>query len=102
MNLKKGDNVIVITGKDKGQKGKILRSLVTDNKVIIEGVNLKQRRRRPRRRGEKGQVIEIPAPINASNVQYFCGSCGRGVRLKAKLLADKKVRVCAKCGKEVK
>ena len=69
MKLKKGDNVIIITGKDKGKKGKIVRVLVRDNKVIIEGANMMKKHQRPRKSNEKGSMINIAMPIHASNVK---------------------------------
>ena len=69
MKLKKGDNIIVITGKDKGKKGKISRVLVSDNKVIIEGINMMKKHQKPRKSNEKGSMINVPMPIHASNVK---------------------------------
>lgn len=69
MKLKKGDNIIVITGKDKGKKGKITKVLVSENKVIIEGINMMKKHQRPRKSGEKGSKIDISMPIHASNVK---------------------------------
>jgi len=68
MKLKKGDNVILIAGKDKGKKGKIVRVLVKMNKVIVEGANMSKKHQRPRKAGEKGSMINIAMPIHASNV----------------------------------
>lgn len=69
MKIKKGDNVIIITGKDKGKKGKIIRVLVKENKVIIEGANIMKKHQRPRKSGEKGTMINVAMPIHASNVK---------------------------------
>ncbi|OGI57416.1 50S ribosomal protein L24 [Candidatus Nomurabacteria bacterium RIFCSPHIGHO2_02_FULL_37_13] len=69
MHIKKGDNVIIITGKDKGKKGKIIRVLVSENKVILEGLNMMKKHQRPRKSGEKGSMINIAMPIHASNVK---------------------------------
>lgn len=69
MKLKKGDNVIIITGKDKGKRGKIARVLVKQNKVIIEGANMTKKHQRPKRSNEKGSIISIAMPIHASNVK---------------------------------
>ncbi len=69
MKIKKGDNVIVIAGKDKGKKGKIIRVLVTTNKVVIEGLNMAKKHQRPRKSNEKGSMINIAMPIHASNVK---------------------------------
>jgi large subunit ribosomal protein L24 len=69
MKLKKGENIIVITGKDKGKKGKIARVLVAENKVVIEGINMMKKHQRPRKSGEKGTKIDMAMPIHASNVK---------------------------------
>ena len=69
MKLKKGDNVIIITGKDKGKKGKIVRVLVSQNKVIVEGANMAKRHQRPKKSGEKGVIKNIEMPIHVSNVK---------------------------------
>ena len=69
MKLKKGDNIIIIAGKDKGKKGKIIRVLVQKNKVIIEGANMMKKHQRPRKSGEKGSMVNIAMPLHASNVK---------------------------------
>ncbi|OGI64989.1 50S ribosomal protein L24 [Candidatus Nomurabacteria bacterium RIFCSPLOWO2_01_FULL_39_18] len=69
MKIKKGDNVIIITGKDKGKGGKIVRILTLQNKVIVEGLNMMKKHQRPRKSGEKGSMINIAMPIHASNVR---------------------------------
>lgn len=101
MNIKKGDNVIVITGKDAGKQGKVLRVLAEENKLLVEGVNTKKKHQRPRKEGAKGQVIDMLHPVDRSNVALYCTSCGKGVRIGAKLNGGKKSRVCKKCGKEI-
>ena len=69
MKIKKGDNVKIITGKDKGKSGKIVRVLVKENKVIVDGLNMMKKHQRPRKSGEKGSMMNIAMPINASNVK---------------------------------
>ena len=69
MHVKTGDTVTVITGKDKGRGGKITRAFPTSNKIVVEGINMKKRHERSRKEEGKGQVIEKPAPIDASNVR---------------------------------
>ena len=71
MKLKKGDNVIVIAGKDKGRSGKISTALPARDRVVIEGVNLRKRHRRPTKQGQKGQIVDMPAPIHISNVMLY-------------------------------
>ena len=68
MNIKKGDNVKVLVGKDKGKSGKVVRAFPKANKVLVEGINLKKRHQKSRRQGAKGQVVDVAAPIHASNV----------------------------------
>ena len=69
MNIKKGDNVIVIAGSSKGKKGKVLKAIPTENKVVVEGVNVKKKARKARRAGELSQMVDMAMPIHASNVK---------------------------------
>ena len=69
MKLKKGDNIIVLTGKEKGKKGKVIRSLPKENKVVVEGLNTVKKHQRPRKSNEKGSVIDVAMPIHVSNVK---------------------------------
>ena len=101
MNIKKNDKVQILAGKDKGKSGKILQSLPRDNRVSIEGLNLLIKHLRQRRDGEKGQRIEFPAFINASNVALICPKCGKKTRVAYKIVEQngksKKYRACKKC-----
>jgi large subunit ribosomal protein L24 len=101
MKVKKGDNVIVVAGKDRGKKGKVLRALPSADRLVVEGVNIKKKHRRPRKSNEKGQILQIAYPFHVSNVQLFCSGCNKGVRVGAKVTKGKKVRACAKCKKEI-
>ncbi len=101
MNIKKNDNVIVIAGKDRGKQGKVLRLFRETDKVLVEGLNLRKKHQKPRKQGEKGQIIDVSHPMHISNVLLYCPSCGKGVRVGAKITGKKKLRVCKKCGKEI-
>lgn len=101
MNIKKGDNVIIKTGKDLGKKGKVLRALPAVEKIVVEGVNIRKKRQRPRKSNQKGQVIEMPFPIAVSNAMIFCSSCAKGSRIKQQEIKGKKTRVCVRCAKEL-
>ncbi len=101
MKLKKGDNVIVIAGKDKGKKGKIARVLTTENRVVVEGINMMKKHQRPRKSGEKGQVISIASPINASNVMFADPKSGKPTKIGKKKVGDKMVRIAKKSGQEI-
>ena len=101
MKLKKDDKVIVISGKDKGKTGTIAQVLVAQNKVVIAGVNVAKVHMRPRRGGEKGQIVEKNMPIHASNVLLVDPKTGKGTRISKKIVDGKKVRVAQKSGNTV-
>lgn len=100
MKIKKGDTVLIISGKDKGKKSKVLEAFPKESKILVEGINLMKKHQKPKRSGEKGQVIELPKPINVSNVKLICSKCGKAVRIGYKIVEKKKYRICKKCGQE--
>ena len=99
MNLRKNDTVQVITGRDAGKQGKVLKILREKNRVIVQGVGFTKKHTRPNpQRNIKGGIAEREAPIHASNVMIVCGECGKRTRIGHKALADgRKVRVCRHC-----
>jgi len=101
MKIRKGDQVLIIKGKDRGKKGKVLRGFPKEMKVLVEGVNIKKKHRRPTRAGEKGQIVEVPAPIYVSNVKLICPKCGKPTRVGYKVTEKAKYRICKKCGEEI-
>ena len=101
MNIKKNDTVIVLSGKDKGVKGKVLVAMPTENKVIVENVNVATCHTKPRRQGETGGIVKKETPIRASKVMLVCPKCEKGVRVGFKVEDGKKTRVCRKCGAEI-
>lgn len=101
MKLKKGDNVIVRAGKDKGKKGKIVRVLIQENKVIIEGLNMMKKHQRPRKSGEKGSMKSIEMPIAASNVMILDPKTGTATRIGKKEIDGKMVRIARKSNQEI-
>ncbi len=101
MKIKKGDTVLIISGKDRGKKGKILKAFPKKRKVLIEGVNLKKKHQKPKKTGEKGQIIEKPASISVSNVKLICSKCNKAVRIGYKIAGKKKYRICKKCNKQI-
>ena len=104
MRIKKDDNVKVMAGKDRGKTGKVVQAFPRLGKIVVEGVNLTTRHLKVRRTGDKGQKVQFPGPIQASNVMLICPKCAEPTRLGAKLLVEggkqKKIRTCKKC-KEV-
>ncbi len=101
MNIKKNDTVIVLSGKDKGKKGKVLVAMPADNKVVVENVNVATCHTKPRRQGETGGIVKRETPIRACKVALFCNKCDKGVRVGFKVEDGKKTRICRKCGAEI-
>jgi len=101
MNVKKGDTVQVITGKDKGQTGKVISVMPKEGKVVVEKVNMVSRHVKARKQGDESGIIQKEAPMYASKVMLFCPKCNRGVRSGRKVEGDKKVRVCKRCGAQI-
>ena len=101
MNVKKGDTVQVITGKDKGQTGKVISVLPKEGKVVVEKVNMVSRHVKARKQGDESGIIQKEAPLYVSKVMLFCPKCNRGVRSGRKVEGDKKVRVCKRCGAQI-
>ena len=101
MKIKKGDTVLVISGKDRGKKGKVFQALPKEGRILVEGVNLKKRHQRPKKTGEKGQIILLPASISISNAKLICPKCGKATRVGFKILEKTKVRICKKCKQEI-
>ncbi|MBR7064778.1 MAG: 50S ribosomal protein L24 [Treponema sp.] len=96
--IKKNDTVQVLTGKDKGKRGEIIRVIPKKDRVIVSGVNIVKKAVRPRSNQDQGGIIEVEAPVHISNVGFVCKKCGRPVKIGYKIDGDKKVRVCRKCG----
>ena len=97
--IRKNDNVVVTTGKDRGKRGRVLRVVPDTNRVIVEGVNLIKRHTRPNpQRNIKGGIVQREASVHASNVQLVCPECSKMTRIGHKILGDgRKVRICRKC-----
>jgi large subunit ribosomal protein L24 len=98
LHIKKDDTVIVLSGDDKGVKGKVLEVSPKEGKVIVEGVNKVKKHVKPRRQGETGGIVDAEGAIYASNVALYCPKCEKGVRSKVVVEGDKKIRACVKCG----
>jgi len=99
IHVKKGDTVLVITGKNAGKKGKVVEVLPKDNRLVVEGVNVVKRHTKPSQQMPQGGIVEKEAPIAVSNVMIFCSKCNSPRRINKEILANgKKVRVCNKCG----
>ena len=101
MKLKKGDNILIIAGKDKGKQAKILKVLSAENRISAEGVNVRKKRQRPKKSGQKGTIVEFPAPFDASNAMIVCPKCSLPTRIGYKITDKSKSRICKKCKAEI-
>jgi len=101
MNVKKNDTVVVLSGKDKGKRGKVLSVDPEARKVVVEKVNMASRHQKPRRQGEEGGIIQKEIPLYASKVMAVCPKCDKPTRVAHKVEGGKKVRVCKHCGAEI-
>ena len=98
LNVKKGDNVLVIAGKDKGKTGKVLAAMPADNSVVVAGVNIIAKHKKPRSANDKGGIIKRENKIDASNVQIICPACNKATRVNHVIENGDKHRQCKKCG----
>ncbi|MCG8501905.1 MAG: 50S ribosomal protein L24 [Firmicutes bacterium] len=102
VHVKKGDTVLVLSGKDKGKKGKVLTVLPKEGKVIVEGVNMVTKHTKPRAQGQTGGIIHQEAAIYAAKVMYVCNKCGKPSRHAKKILDNgDRARACKRCGEIV-
>ena len=98
MKIKKGDQVKIMSGKDKGKTGTVLIATPLDNKIVVDGLNLFKKRSRPKRQGETGQIVNVARPMPASKVMLVCASCKEPTRVGYAIDANgHKSRICKKC-----
>ncbi len=102
MKIKKGDNVQVLSGNDKGKTGEVLEVLQKQNKVIVKGVNVRKKHVKAKRPNDESGIIPIESAIPSSKVSVVCSKCGKPTRVGYSVEKDKKVRICKKCGAKLK
>ena len=98
MNIKRDDTVVVLSGDDKGAKGKVIAASPEEGKVLVEGVNIIHKHVKPRRQGEAGGIVDAEGAIYAAKVALYCPKCEKGVKIHDTVVDGKKIRTCAKCG----
>ena len=98
MNIKKGDTVVVLSGKDRGKQGKVLGTVPSERKVVVEGINMVTCHVKPRKQGEQGGIVKREAAIASCKVQVVCPKCSKATRVAHKIENGKSVRVCKHCG----
>ena len=102
MRIKKGDNVMVLSGNDKGKTGEVLEVIQKEDKVVVKGVNVRKKHVKARKQGDESGIIPVECAIPASKVNVVCPKCGKVTKVGYRVDKDKKVRVCKKCGAELK
>jgi large subunit ribosomal protein L24 len=98
LHVKRGDEVLIISGKDKGKKGKVLEVSPTEKKVIVEGRNMVTKHVKPRRQGQLGGIVKAEGPLYISKVMPICPKCSKATRVGHGIKDNKKVRLCKHCG----
>jgi len=101
VHVRRDDNVIVVSGDDKGKRGKVIEVAPKEGKIIVDGVNIVSKHVKPRRQGQPGGIIKTAGPIYSCKVMLYCSRCGKGVRVQNKENGGKRVRACVKCGDEL-
>ena len=101
LHVKKGDTVVVLSGKDKGKQGKIISAMPKKGQVVVEDVNKVKRHTKPSMKAPQGGILDKEMPLNACKVQLICPACNKATRIGHKIVDGKNVRVCKKCGEVV-
>lgn len=101
MHIKKGDNVLVLSGKDKGRRGKVLQSFPKKHTVVVEGINAVKKHTKPTREMRQGGIIEKAQPMVASKLMLICPRCNKPTKIKREREENKRVRRCKKCGETI-
>ena len=102
MKIKKGDNVQVLSGNDKGKKGEVLEVMPKENKVIVKGVNVRKKHVKARKQGDESGIIPVECSISSSKVNVVCPKCKKATKVGFTTDKNEKVRVCKKCGAKIK
>jgi len=101
MKIKSGDTVLILSGKDRKKTGKVAEVFPKKNRIMVENINIVKKHVRPKKSGEKGQVVEVSRPIDASNVKLICPQCKKPTRVGYKFVGKKRTRICKKCSQEI-
>lgn len=101
MHVKKDDTVIVLSGRDKGKQGKVLSVDPKKGKVVVEGISVAHRHKKPRKQGEEGGILKVETPLYSNKVMRVCPKCDKPTRPASKIADGHKTRICKKCGAEI-
>jgi len=101
MKIKENDTVFIMSGKYRGKRGKVLISFPKEKKILVEGINIIKKHQKPKKEGQKGQIVEMPKPIHVSCAKLVCPKCSQPTRVGYKISEKKKYRICKKCGQAI-
>jgi len=101
MKIHKSDTIQVMLGKDKGKRGKVMKVFPERDFILVENINLAKKHVRPKKQGEKGQIVTIPKPFPVSRARLICPKCGQAARIGYKIVEGGKLRICKKCKQEI-
>lgn len=101
MKIKKGDNVRILNGKDRGKSGSVEFVFPENHQVVVKGIHLLKKNLKPSQKNPKGGIIDINKKINVSNVMLLCPNCGKTTRIMSQISSGKKIRICGKCQKSI-
>ncbi len=101
MKIKKGDQVKIISGKDRGKSGAVIGVFPEDSKITVEGINLYKKRVRPTKQGQKGETVLVSRPLAVSNAMIICSNCKKTARVGFRVEEKEKIRLCKKCGARI-
>lgn len=101
VNIRKGDQVEVVSGKEKGKRGKVLKSMPGSQRIIVEGLHLIKKNVRPTQKDPQGGIVTKEGSVNASNVRLVCAACGDASRIRRRRVESGAIRVCGKCGADI-
>ena len=102
MKIKKGDNVQILSGNDKGKTGEVLKVLPKEDKIIVKGVNMRKKHVKARKQNEESGIISVECSIPSSKANVVCAKCGKATKVGYNVEKDQKVRICKKCGAKLK
>ena len=97
MKIQKGDQVMVLSGNDKGKTGEVLQIIPKTSKIVVKGINIRKKHVKPRKQGEEGGIIPVECAIHSSKVNVVCPKCGKASKVGYRMEKDQKVRFCKKC-----
>ena len=98
MIFRKGDQIKMMTGNDRGKAGRVLAAFPKEGRIVVDGVNMKKKHVRPRKQGQKGELVQVPMPFPVSRAALVCGKCGKPTRVGRRREEGRNIRVCKKCG----